>query len=125
MSKCMETARKELKEKWAEHGLSKDFAQELLQLIEDVGLDDKDGVLVRVVTLKRTKKAAKKDQDKDQKAEPQKEQEGEEQDGPSKEDLEQLCEEQSKQLVRLFLINGKLSEENKELHKRLAKLEQK
>ena len=122
MSNCTETAMKEIKEKWDKQGLSKDFAQELLQLIEDVGLDDKDGVLVRVVTLKRTKKAAKNDQDKDQKAEPQKE---EDQDSPSKEDLEQLCEEQSKQLIRMFLLNSKLSEENEKLRKRLAKLEQK
>ncbi len=121
MSNCTEKTEKEnkgIKETLAKHGLTEDVARDVLQLIEDADLDDKDGVVVRIVTLKSTKKkqAAKNDQ------EVQKE---ENQDSPSKEDLEQRCNEHSEQLIRLFLLNNKLSEEIEALYSRLAKLEQK
>lgn len=105
--------KEDLKELIAKNGLTKDIARDVLKLIEDADLDDKDAVQVRIVTIKSAKKKDA-DQDKDQK---------EAQSGPSKEDWEQLCDEQTRQLVRLFQMNRELTEENEKLHARLAEME--
>ena len=69
MSNCTKGAKEDIK-RWmaedaakemAEHGLTLDATQEALKLLEKAGLNDKDGVHIRVITLKSTKKKTSDD----------------------------------------------------------------
>lgn len=63
MSKCTKTAKEEIREELLkdaakelrDRGLTPEIAKEVLKMIEDSGLDDKDGVHIRVITIKTEK----------------------------------------------------------------------
>ena len=139
MSNCTKGAKEDIK-RWmaedaakemAEHGMTLDATQEALKLIEKAGLNDKDGVHIRVITLKSTKKKTSDDSQEAEK--PQDEPNSEATKEPSPEERAaamvqaNICfvkamKDATTEFYKLSCLTGEILKENQDLR---AKLEEK
>ena len=140
MSRCTEGAKEDIK-RWmaedaakemAEHGMTLDATQEALKLIEKAGLDDKDGVHIRVITLKSTKKKTSDDSQEAEKPQDEPKPEATEEPEPEKVTeravallqanvrFAKAMKDAASEFYQLSCLAGEILKENQELRARLG-----
>lgn len=139
MSKCTKTAKEEIREELLkdaakelrDQGLTPEIAKEVLKLIEDSDLDDKDNVHVRVVSIKKVNKknseASQEDSKEEEAAEESTEEPESEKESMDAGDLirahirfARAMKDAATEFYKLSCMTGEILRDNQELRARLG-----